>query len=131
MSKDKTKQKPTILIVEDEPAILSVLHDTLQKNNFSTLLARNGREGLEQALSAHPDLIMLDLLMPVMDGMACLKQIRQDSWGKQVPVIILTNLSADAEDRVEDMVEQNPAFYLIKSDWKMEDVVKKIKTILD
>ena len=67
--------------------------------------------------------------MPVMDGMTALKKIREDAWGANVPVIILTNLSADNEQLVEDMVTHKPAYYLIKSDWKLQDIFIKIKEI--
>lgn len=68
--------------------------------------------------------------MPVMGGVSALKKIREDDWGKQVPVIILTNVGATDERIVQGMVEDRPAYYLIKSDWKIQDIVKKIKTIL-
>jgi CheY-like chemotaxis protein len=68
--------------------------------------------------------------MPVMDGMTALGKIREDSWGKKVPVIILTNLSATEEKLVEAMVINKPIYYLVKSDWKLHDVVDKIKKVL-
>jgi CheY-like chemotaxis protein len=83
------------------------------------------------ALGKHPDLILLDLIMPEMDGMTALKKIREDAWGEKVPVIILTNLSATDEQLVEDMVTHKPIYYLIKSDWNLRDVVAKIEKILE
>ncbi len=83
------------------------------------------------ALAKHPDLILLDLVMPEMDGMTALKKIREDAWGASVPVIILTNLSATKEQLVDDMITHKPMHYLIKSDWKLHDVVKKIEEILE
>lgn len=120
----------TILIVEDEKILRETLVDNLHSENFLTIEAQNGREGVEMALSKHPDLILLDLLMPEMDGMTALKKIRQDAWGANVPVIILTNLSATEEKLVEDMVTQKPVYYLVKSDFKIDDVIKKIKEVL-
>jgi len=120
----------TILIIEDEPALRKILSDLLQKNSFSILEAKDGKEGVTIALEKHPDLILLDLLMPVMNGMEALKKIRQDVWGEKVPVIILTNLSATDEKLVQDMVTERPLYYLIKSDWNINDVVKKVKEVL-
>jgi DNA-binding response OmpR family regulator len=120
----------TVLIVEDEVALRSVITSFLEKSNFSVLTAENGKEGVTLALAKHPDLILLDLLMPVMSGMEALKKIRSDTWGAKVPVIILTNLSATKEDLIQDMVKSKPLYYLIKSDWKLEDVIKKIQEIL-
>ena len=120
----------TILIVEDEKSLSGAIADTLRRKNFLPLIAENGQEGVDLALSKHPDLILLDLLMPVMDGMTALKKIRADPWGANVPVIILTNLSATNDQLVDDMVMHKPLFYLIKSDWKLHDVVEKIEEIL-
>jgi len=124
-------KKKKILIVEDEAAVKNILRDTLEKSNFSVIEAGNGQTGVALALSDHPDLILLDILMPVMNGMAALKKIRQDPWGKRIPVIILTNISATDEQLVKGMVEERPEYYLIKSDWKMQDIIKKIKKILN
>lgn len=125
------KTQKTILVVEDERSLRSVIADILRVKNFLVLEAKNGREGVEIAFEKHPDLILLDLIMPEMDGMTALKKIRQDAWGKEVPVIILTNLSATNEQLVEDMVTHKPIQYLIKSDWKLNDVVKEIEKIFE
>ena len=128
MNLDKQKK---ILIVEDETSLRTVLVDVLQKQNFSVLEARNGKEGVILSLGEHPDLILLDIRMPVMGGMEALKEIRKNVWGAKVPVIILTNLSATNEDLVQDMVGVRPLYYLIKSDWNIYDVVRKIKEVLE
>lgn len=120
----------TILIVEDEQVLRSTLADTLRKNGFLTIEAKDGKEAISVALAKHPDLILLDLLMPIMDGIASLKTIRKDEWGKDVPVIILTNLSATDEQLIQDMVAEKPEYYLIKSTWTMQDIVKQIEKIL-
>lgn len=125
-----SKKQKTILIIEDETSVKKILRDVLQKENFLVIEAPNGKKGVDIAREMHPDLILLDVLMPVMDGMTALKEIRKDAWGSRVPVIILTNLSATKEEIVEDMIEGKPMYYLIKSDWKIFDVVKKIKEIL-
>lgn len=124
------KQK-TILVVEDEQSLREIIVDILHEKNFLALQAKNGKEGVDIALEKHPDLILLDLLMPVMDGMTALKIIREDAWGEHVPVIILTNISATKEQLVEDMVAQRPLYYLVKSDTKIYDVVAKIQQILN
>ncbi len=120
----------TILIVEDEKSLRDAIVDILNRQNFLPLEAKNGKEGVEIALAKHPDLILLDLIMPEMDGMTAFKKIREDAWGANVPVIILTNLSATKEQLVEDMVTNKPMYYLVKSDWKIHDVIDKIEEIL-
>jgi len=120
-----------ILIIEDELDMLEVLGDKFSAENFEVLKAKNGDEGLEVSLREHPDIILLDLVMPKMDGMTTMKKLREDEWGKTVPIIILTNLSATDEKLIMGMVEGEPMYYLVKSDWKIKDVVKKVKEALN
>jgi len=117
------------LIVEDEKSLRDAMTDALGRKGYATLDAKNGKEGVELALSKHPDLILLDLIMPEMDGMAALAKIRADAWGAHVPVIILTNVSAASEQIIDDMVTHKPLNYLIKSDWKIHDVVNKVEEV--
>lgn len=120
------KTQKTILVIEDEKSIRGAIVDILHLNNFLSLEAKNGREGVRLALSKHPALILLDIIMPEMDGTIALKKIRESAWGKKIPVIILTNLSATNEQPADDAMTH----YLIKSNWKLHDVVKKIEEIL-
>jgi DNA-binding response OmpR family regulator len=122
---ETTKKKPVILIVDDESSLRHALADKLSFEGFSALEAKNGEEGLALALSSHPDLILLDIVMPVMDGISMLKNLRDDKWGKKVKVIMLTNL--DGDGKVADAVAWGTPEYLVKSDWKLEDVVIKIR----
>lgn len=114
-----------ILVIEDEAPLSDVLIDKLTSERFSVSGAKNGEEGLELALKEHPDLILLDIIMPVMDGMTMLYELRKDPWGNSVPVILLTNLS-DAE-RVAEALRLKVYDFLVKSDWKLEDLVTKVK----
>ena len=123
-----------ILIIEDEKSLRGALVDFLLLKNYIPLEAKNGQEGLEIALLQHPDIILLDLIMPEMDGMTTLKKIREDAWGAQVPIIILTNLSPTKEQSstigTDLTAIDSLTHYLIKSDWKLHDVVKEIEKIL-
>jgi len=121
-------KKYKILIVEDEPALLGALSSKFSKEEFEVAEARDGEEGLEKALAEHPDLILLDIIMPKMDGMTMLERVRRDEWGKKVPVIILTNLTDD--DKVEEAIKRGSHDYLIKSDWHINDVVVKVRNRL-
>lgn len=125
------KIQKTILIIEDEKSLRGAMVDILCHKNFLPLEAKNGKEGVEIALLKHPDLILLDLIMPEMDGIAVLKKIREDVWGATVPIIILTNLSATNDQLVTDAVAHEFTYYLIKSDWKIHDIIRKIETILE
>ena len=124
------KKNKTILVVEDENTIRGAIVDILLLNNFEVIEATNGEEAVGLALDHHPDMILMDIIMPIMDGMTALKKIRQDDWGQNVPVIILTNQNATDEQLVEDMAIHKPICYLIKSDWKIHDVVKEVISTL-
>lgn len=113
-----------ILIVEDELPLLNVLRDKFVREGFSVLEATDGKQGLESALAEHPDLILLDIILPVMDGVTMLKKLHADDWGKDARVIMLTNLSDNKS--VADALALGSHDFLVKSDWKIEDVVKAV-----
>ena len=117
-----------ILIIEDESTIINALKIKLQKDDVEILSAKNGAIGLQVALDTRPDLIVLDIIMPILDGMKMLDELRGDDWGKSVPVLILTNLS---DDNVQAKAKElNVESYLVKADWNLSDIVKKIKSYL-
>ncbi len=115
-----------ILIIEDELPMLKALSEKFSREGFSVLEARNGEEGLDIALKTKPDLIILDLFMPVMDGKAMMEKLREDEWGKKVPIIILTNLNPD-DKTLNEIMASGPAYYFIKSKWQLEDLTEKVK----
>src|SRR5271155_6111387 len=111
---EETNQRK-ILIIEDEQPMLDAISDTLKQHRFSVITANNGKDGLDLALHEHPDLLLLDIFMPKMDGLTMLETLRSDPWGHDVPVIILTNLNPDADQTIKTILDHKPAFYLIKS----------------
>ncbi len=114
-----------ILIVEDELVLLDALRDKLTRENYEIIEAKNGEEGLAKALTNHPDLILLDIMMPKMNGLDVLKKLRQDEWGKNVQVIIFTNFSE--VDKISEALSNKVTNYLVKADWGIDEIVKKIK----
>ncbi|OGI95492.1 hypothetical protein A2917_02965 [Candidatus Nomurabacteria bacterium RIFCSPLOWO2_01_FULL_42_17] len=124
----ETEEKKKILIVEDESSMLKILVDSFEKENFSTLEARDGEIAFRKALEERPDIILLDILLPKIDGLTVLKKLRKENeYGKKVPVILLTNLNPDREEINKVIAENNPAYYLVKTNWNIEDVVEKVK----
>ena len=119
----------TILIVEDELALMRILEQKLKQEGFEVLTAKDGVEGLEKFKEHTPDLLLIDLIMPRMDGMTMLAQLRQDPKGKSVPAMLLTNLS-DAQ-KVDEGIRHGVYDYLVKADWRLEDVVRKVRERLD
>ena len=86
----KKTEHATILVVDDEPNIVQTLQDRLEMNDYKVITAGDGKEGLEKALSEKPDIILLDVIMPVMDGHEMLERLRQSDVGKEMAVIMLT-----------------------------------------
>ena len=123
---ETTKKK--ILIIEDENSQRKALMEKFTREGFTVLEARDGEEGLRVALKEQPHIILLDIVMPKMDGMTMIKKLRQENdWGKSVPVILLTNLSSD-DDKINKMITENePAYYLVKSNYLLSEVVEKVK----
>jgi CheY-like chemotaxis protein len=111
--------------VEDDAVVRKVLHDKLSLEGFGVLEAKNGEEGLAIALENHPDLILLDILMPKMDGLTMLKKLREDEWGKTANVIILTNY--DETEKIADALGSRVFEYYVKSDTPIEDLIAKVK----
>ncbi|OGM75663.1 hypothetical protein A2382_02200 [Candidatus Woesebacteria bacterium RIFOXYB1_FULL_38_16] len=121
MQADKT----TILIVEDESLIRQALAQKLKNEGYQTLEAESGEEGLKKALETKPNLILLDIILPLMDGISVLDALRKDEWGKNAKVIILSNLSDETKASLAK--DKGVSDYLIKTNWDINDVVKKIK----
>lgn len=111
--------------VEDDVNLREALHDRLSREGFTVIDAKNGEEGLEVALSHHPDLILLDILMPKMGGLEMLRKLRKDPTGKNIPVIIFSNYGNN--NNVANAIELEANDYLIKSNWTLEEVTEKVK----
>ena len=119
-----------ILVVEDDKAMRKAMTETLSSEGFLVISAQDGVEGLETALRELPQLILLDISMPKLDGMAMMKRLRNSGdWGKKVPVILLTNLNAD-DKIMAGIAEDEPSYFLLKSEWSPVGVVQKIKETL-
>lgn len=122
-------KKKKLLIIEDERPLLDALTDKFEQAGFKVYTAADGEAGLSEAVKYHPDLILLDILLPKMNGMTMLDELRKNVWGKTAKVIVLTNLSDWSS--TYKAVDQDVHEYLVKSDWKIEDVVKKVKKMID
>lgn len=119
----------TILIAEDEKPMLKALREKFTHEGFKVIEAKDGDKALKLALKQHPRIILLDLVMPKMDGLAMLKKLREDEWGKGVPVVILTNLGID-DRKIREIMRYEPSFYLVKSDVRLDEIISKIKEII-
>lgn len=119
-----------ILIIEDNESYLSILQQKFTYEKFEVITGENGDEGLIKAIDNKPDIILIDLLMPKKNGIQLMEELRQNAWGKNVPIIILTNINPD--DAISQIILKNqPAYYLVKPEVKLEDIVKKVKSVLN
>lgn len=116
----------TILIVEDEISYLNLLHKELASKGYSVVDARDGKEGYETALRIHPDLIISDILMQGVDGLTMLENLRKDKEGKDMKVILLTNLELDSQI-MEKAMSFKPLYYFVKSDITIGAIITKVE----
>jgi len=114
-----------ILIADDEKDLRDALRETLEGAGFAVLEAKDGEEAVDIAFREHPDLILLDIMMPKMNGHEALRTIRRDSWGKKAKVITLTSL--DDATSVSNATFLKTNAYIIKSSESLADILKKVK----
>ncbi len=118
----------TVLIVDDDADLRNVLKDKFELSGFKTLTAVDGEDGLKKALANHPDITLLDIMMPKMTGWQALDKLREDAWGKTAKVIMLTVL--EDLDNVAQAVEKNSVGYLIKTSQSLDGIVFRVKEAL-
>ncbi len=126
MAADKTKTH--VLLVEDDVFLANIYEKKFDLEGFKTSVADNGEKGLAEAKRKQPDIILLDILLPKLDGFAVLAKLKADPATKQIPVILLTNLGQ--KDDVEKGLESGAADYLIKAHFKPSEVVDKVRKVL-
>jgi len=117
-----------ILFVEDESALQKTFGDVLTKEGYDMISALDGEAGLRLAKERKPDLILLDLILPKMDGFEVLKQLKKEVETKAIPVIVLTNLERVVD--IEKAIEAGATTYLVKANYTLEEVLEKIKKAL-
>ena len=120
--------KKTILLVEDDAFVSDIYHTKLTEEGYEVIIAENGLEAMKKLGEIAPDLILLDIVMPYMDGLEVLNKLKADEKWKQIPVILLTNLSQKEE--VEEGLKSGANDYLIKSHFTPSEVVTKVKALL-
>ena len=114
-----------IAIIEDDPAIQQMYKLKLGREGFQVQVAANGREGLELVEKFHPDLILLDLMMPEMNGDEMLEKMRATNWGKDIKVVVLTN---KGEQEIPEKVRQlNVSAVILKADMTPRQVAELVK----
>jgi len=114
-----------ILIIEDESALQKTLGDMLDREGYEVVKALDGEIGLRMAQTEKLDLIILDLILPKVDGFEVLEKLKDSSKTKAIPVLILTNL--ESMEDIEKALQGGAASYLVKSNYTLDEVLQKVK----
>lgn len=122
------KDKIHVLLVEDDVFLSGIYQKKFEMDGFKVSTANNGEKGLADVKKKKPDIVLLDVLLPKLDGFAVLERLKADVAVKNIPVILLTNLGQ--KDDVEKGLQAGAADYLIKAHFKPSEVVDKIKKVL-
>ena len=120
--------KPHVLLVEDDVFLSGIYQKKFEMEGYKVTAVDNGEKVLPEAKKKMPDIILLDILLPKMDGFTILSKLKEDEGLKNIPVILLTNLGQ--KDDVEKGLQMGAVDYLIKAHFKPSEVVDKIKTVL-
>jgi CheY-like chemotaxis protein len=114
----------TVLVVDDVEPIRQIFARILRQEGFTTVCASNGQEALNALVADPPDVILLDIMMPEMDGLDCLAAMRRDPRGRQTPIIMMSALcDQEHRDRARALGAQE---YLVKSHFTVEDLLDRI-----
>ncbi len=114
-----------ILIVDDEPGIIKVIQTRLEANKFEVFCASDGKKALEVARKEKPDCIVLDVIMPEMDGFSVVQEIKRDDEIKKIPIIILT-----AKEELGDIFEMEGVCNYLTKPFNSEELIEKINKVM-
>ncbi len=125
---DISNGKKFILVIEDDKFYGNIFFTKFSEEGYDIVVAADGQKGIEEAKKRKPDLILLDLIMPVMDGFEALKALKSDPVLAEVKVMILSNLGQ--EDDVKKAIEMGAVDYMIKANVSLQEAVDKVKKFL-
>ena len=117
-----------ILIIEDDTSLLKVLRERLGQEGFTVETESNGLDGLVAALEKKPDMILLDVMIPELDGLRLLKKLRDTAHGQTVKVLLLTALSDT--NTMDELIKLGANDYMVKGNWTLQDIVANVKSHL-
>lgn len=118
-----------ILLVEDDPLMVRMYQRKLLNDGYEVEVAVNGEEGLVHVRSFRPDMVLLDIMMPKLNGLQVLERLKADPTTAHVPIVILTNLGGSEAD-IERGLELGAVAYLVKSAYRPDEVIAKVKEVL-
>ena len=118
-----------ILFVEDEPTLQKAVGKFLENEGYEIKNAIDGELGVKIAKDFQPDLVLLDLILPKMNGFEVIEELKKDSATKNIPIIVLTNFEGSAD--VEKAISLGATNYLVKANYELSEIVEKIKEVLE
>lgn len=120
---------PKVLVVEDDHLFLRIFQEKFSRDGFQVATALDGQEGLEKIEKEKPDLVLLDIMMPRMDGVEMLEKVKTNPKTRDIPVIMLTNLGEEGVGK--KCLDLGAAAFWIKSNHRLNEIVTKVKEVLD
>ncbi|MBI2637825.1 MAG: response regulator [Candidatus Sungbacteria bacterium] len=121
--------KKKILYIEDEPALQKALAAMFLAEGLEAFQALDGESGIRIAKEKKPDIILLDLILPKMNGFAVLQKLKGDPETKDIPVLVLTNLEGVGD--IEKVIDMGAVSYLVKTNYPLSELVSRVKRYLN
>ncbi|MBT4863554.1 MAG: response regulator, partial [Planctomycetaceae bacterium] len=119
--------KQTILIIEDEPSLVDILTYNLSKEGLEVIVATDGQEGLRLARSALPDLVVLDLMLPIVDGLDVCRQLRSNPKTQRIRILMLTAKSEEVDEIVGFSMGADD---YVSKPFKLKPLIHRVKALL-
>lgn len=119
----------TVLVIEDSPYLAESLADMLSIKGYESLIAPTGREGVALAIEHHPDLILLDIRLPDIDGYEVYRRIRENDWGKKARVMVLT--ASESTENISKNIDLPSDYVLFKPEWSVQALLARIEEVME
>lgn len=127
---DEQQSRKSVLLVDDDPLVIRMYQNKLSQEGYEVETAFNGEEAITKIRRKKPDIILLDVMMPKMNGVETLKTLKGDPETKSIPVIILTNLGDKSED-IENAKKLGALDYLVKSQITLKSLSERVKKAIE
>lgn len=120
--------KPTILVADDDPRLVRILRVNLERDGFTVITAEDGRQALEQARKCRPDLVILDVMMPNLDGPEASQQLQSDPQTQDIPILFLTAILRKSEAQQRN--RQGGRIRFLAKPYEIEDILTQVRSLL-
>ena len=128
VKKEENKTGARVLLVEDDDFLRKICKTKMEREGFNVSVAINGKEALKKIIKGDPQIVLLDIILPIMDGFEVLKRVKEDSSKSSIPIIMLTNLGQESE--IEKGFKLGAEDYIVKAHLTVGEIIEKVKEIL-